>query len=322
MSSLSLTQEPMPPNGPGTESHLWSRITRWFRKAFRSTHADGKLARRQSLCAATIAGFVYYVDRSAFENLPVVVGVLIHLVLGVAIFLLSEQFMSWSLFRYRASSPFPLATHWSHFVECFPHLAPDQQLPTQAKLFLLITQHTGPDLELTITFSEYLELLYAATRFARREWSATYLLELNKWGGIALKAEAYFSALKETQLKRRRFLVRPRDELVGIQETHPIVGATKYAGGKLICVPEDLLEKLELKPEDLAALKDFALFDASISESVAIVLAEVLHASNNPDLEIDRVEIIRTSARLAPYKGLIKALNGCAVNYKDEVKIF
>jgi hypothetical protein len=306
------------PNPPDTPT-WYGRLGAWL---LRSTYAPrdikDKVERLRLIWTAIIAVLaVVLVERFA-ETGWGIGKVFFHLAFTLAVYKLTDPLAAWTYFRLPGSSPFNLAEYWGRFVEAFPHVG----VIRKAKLLLLITEHTEEDIELRVSFADYLKLLCAATQFAQREWFATHVVELSKWPGISESASEYFSALENTHLIRQRCLIRPECEVVRIQRTDLIVVDTLARKAMLTCVPMEILSKQGL---DCSKLKDFALFDDSL-----VIVADITvqpptvtnPASYDPGTDFVEVHILRSTARTRSYSQWKEWLTGCESAHPDQVKTF
>jgi hypothetical protein len=306
------------PNPPATPA-LYRRVGAWLlRTTFAPKDVKDKVERLRLAWTAIIAGLAVFLVEQFAEGWWVSGKILFHLAFTLGVYLLTDPLAAWTLFRLPGSSPFQLAWHWRQFVEAFPHVA----LIQKAKLLLLITEHTGEDIELRVSFADYLKLLCAAAHFTQREWFATHVVELSKWPAISQNAREYFSALQQTHLIRQRFLIRPGKEVAGVRATDLIVTDTLSTNAKLTCIPEEILSGLGL---DCSQLKDFALFDESlvIVADITILPATLTNAADyDPSVDFVQVHIFRSTARTGPYSTWKQWLTNCAATHAGDVKVF
>ncbi|SRR6266404_1649296 len=187
------------------------------------------------------------------------------LVLTPPLVLLTDPFINFQVFALSKAETYELHKHWWKFVQRYDRCTPT----TRAKLLFFLFATRGPDeppeLTLDVKLVDYMRLLCAATYFAQNEVSATYTFSISDWADIAQYAEDYSVALKETNLKKKRFVVAPLSSIEQLRadpNNELIVRNTHSEGADIAFVAEEVLKSrgVELARE----LEDYALFDGAI----------------------------------------------------------
>jgi len=170
-------------------------------------------------------------------------------------FVLSESQASHCVFGIPRRQDMCIPQLWWEFVGRYG-AAKDE---AKAELLMFLFKWDGDAVELRVTFSQYLKILRAATEIAQREWFATYTFRVSEWANINQHAQEYFVALKATHLKRTRVVIRPRAEIVTINEGSRILIDTRASGAVLERLALESIEE-SIQQQGLT-IEDCAIFD-------------------------------------------------------------